>query len=50
MMPLIVVRRIPAKIICLNTHSFRNSSAFLLQQIPPRGGFVVTQALRVLTP
>ena len=50
MMPLVVVRRVPAKIIRPNTHGLRNSGALLLQQILPRGGFVVTQALRVLTP
>ena len=49
-MPLVVVRCVPAETICLNTHGLRNSSALLLQQILPRGGFVVTQALRVLTP
>ena len=34
----------------MNTHSFRNSGALLSQQIPPRGGFVVSQTLRILTP
>ena len=49
-MPLVVVRRVPTEIIYLNTHRFRNSGAFLLQQIPPRGGFVVSQTFRVLAP
>ena len=50
MMPLVVVRRVPAEIIRLNPHSFRNSGALMLQQIPPRGGLVVSQTFRVLTP
>ena len=50
MMPLVVVRRVPAKIIRPNTHGLRNSGALLLQQIPPCGSFVVSKPLRVLTP
>ena len=50
MMPLVVVRRVPAKIIRPNTHGLRNSGALMLQQIPPRGSFVVPKSLRVLTP
>ena len=48
-MPLVMVRRVPAKIIRPNTHGLRNSGALLLQQVLPRGGFVVAQAFRVLT-
>ena len=44
-----MVRRVPAKIIRPNTHGLRNSGALLLQQILPRGGFVVPKSLRVLT-
>ena len=49
-MPLVVVRRVPAEVICLNTHGFRNSGALLLQQIPPRSGFVVSQTFCVFPP
>ena len=49
MVPLIVVRRVPAKIIRPNTHGLRNSGALLLQQILPCGSFVVPKSLRVLT-
>ena len=50
MVSLVVVRRVPAEIIRLNPHSFRNSGALLLQQILPCGSFVVPKSLRVLTP
>ena len=50
MMPLVMVRRVPAKIIRPNTHGLRNSGALLLQQILPCGSFVVPKSLRVLTP